>query len=290
MRHLMAELRAPAARAGRRRPPRRVPHARWRVAAISALALGLVVTGGAATTSWWRPAAEAGLEGLAGAVGRASVAAGLGVREVYVSGRGETGREELLVAIDVAIGDPLLFVDLGARRDRVRALPWVGDVVIERRLPDVLVVHVTERRPMALWQFEGEVRVIDRQGEVIAGVDPRRFAELPLLVGPDAPVHAAELLAVLAGAPRYVERISAAIRVGGRRWDLRFENGVTLALPAEDAARAWARFTAIDGRERLLQREVETIDLRLPDRMFLRLTPAGREALGSDDGGAGEST
>jgi cell division protein FtsQ len=228
---------------------------------------------------------------LALAADEAAVAIGFGVQEVYVSGRRETASDDLIAALDVAIGDPLPFLDLEGRRARVAALPWVGGVVVERRLPGILVVHLTEKRPMALWQNDGEVRVIDRNGGVIAGVDPRRFADLPLVVGPDAPAHAAELLAILASEPAYARRVDAAIRIAGRRWDVRLDNGVTIALPAEGAGSAWSRLVEADAATSLLQREVETIDLRLPDRMFLRLTPEGLEALGAPEAvESGEST
>ncbi|MSP81521.1 MAG: FtsQ-type POTRA domain-containing protein [Alphaproteobacteria bacterium] len=290
MRHLMAEPRAPAA--GRRKPRRQAanPWPRRRIlVAVAGVAIAVAI--GVLARPWWQPVLIARAMAIGAATERATVAMGMGVREVYASGRRETGRKALIAALDVAIGEPLLFLDLATRRDRLAALPWVDAVVIERRLPDVLIVRLTERRPMALWQNDGEAKVIDRSGEVIAGVDPRWFSELPLVVGEGAPEHAAELLAVLAGEPAVAAMVTAAIRVGERRWDIRFANGITVRMPANGLAAAWAHVAELDRTHALLKREVQTIDLRLADRMFLRLTPEGAEALKTiRETGTGEST
>ena len=129
-------------------------------------------------------------------------------------------RADLLRALDVRIGSPIFGVDLEAARERLAALPWVESVTIERRLPDMLYVRIVEAEPMALWQHEGKLRLLSRNGEPIDEPQPLRFASLPLVVGAGAPEHAAELLAMLATQPELQVQVKAAVRVGERRWNL----------------------------------------------------------------------
>ncbi|MBM3585370.1 MAG: FtsQ-type POTRA domain-containing protein [Alphaproteobacteria bacterium] len=221
----------------------------------------------------------------------ATVDAGFAVRGVYVRGRTETVPQDVIAALGVTVGDPMLFIDLDDRRARLEALPWVEHAAIERLLPDILVVRLVERRPLALWQNDGVVAVIDRGGTVIAGVDPRRFAHLPLVVGPDAPAHAAELIAVLGVEPLLAARVTAAQWIAGRRWDLRFDNGVAAALPAQGLDAAWRRLAALERDHRLLARELVRIDLRFADRVVLRLTDEGLAAMDeARERAKGEST
>jgi len=42
-------------------------------------------------------------------------------------------------------------------------------------------------------------------------------------------------------------------------------------LPETDAAAAWARLAAMDRESALLARDVVSVDLRLPDRMIVRV-------------------
>lgn len=295
MRHLMSELRPRKARGGARarRERRAWPRSMWARRAIAlAGAAALLVAFGATIrapgpSDWLRARHDA----IAAALSRSTVAAGFAVGEVYVRGRHETAPADVLAALDVAVGDPLLFVDLDARRARLEALPWIESAAVERRLPDVLVVRLVERRPLALWQNAGSIVVIDRGGVTIPGVDARRFAHLPLVVGEDAPGHAAELVAVLGVEPMLAQRVISAQRVGGRRWDLRFDNGIAVALPAEGWAQAWSRLAALERDQRLLARDLVRIDLRLPDRVVLRLTDEAREVIeNANEDARGENT
>src|SRR5437773_216392 len=80
--------------------------------------------------------------------------------------------------------------------------------------------------PLAVWQHGSKLELIDREGGVIPVTRLDRFAKLPLVVGEGAARHAAELLDMLATEPELAARVSAAIRVGDRRWNLRIDNAI----------------------------------------------------------------
>ena len=196
--------------------------------------------------------------------------AGFALREAYVEGREETTRERVLSALGVSLGQPLASIDIESARARLAALPWIKDAAIERRLPGTLYVRLTERQPMALWQRRGEIVVIDGEGVEIAEAPIERFAALPLVVGEGAPAAAPALLAILAREPELRRRVTAAVFVGQRRWTLRLDDSIDVHLPEDDTAAAWMRLTDIDRRDKVLEREISAVDLRLPDRLVLR--------------------
>lgn len=200
---------------------------------------------------------------------------GLEVRDVLVEGRAHTDSRDLLALLEVERGMPILAVDPQAARERLAALPWVADAEVERRLPDTLYIRLTERRALALWQHDREIAVIDAEGTVIPGVHPGRFAKLLLVVGEDAAPNAAALLAMLEGEPDLAEKVTAAIRVGGRRWNLRLDGNIDVRLPEEGAPAAWARFAQMVRQEQLLEHDVAVVDLRLPDRLIVRTSRGG---------------
>ena len=195
---------------------------------------------------------------------------GLRVEEVLVEGRARTESEEILARLGLETGRPILAVDPKAARAALEALPWVRTATVERQLPGTVYIRLAEREPLALWQDQGVIQVIDRDGAVIPGVEPRRFAHLPLVVGPDAPAHAATLIAVMNSEPELRQRVTAAVRVGGRRWNIQIEGRIDVRLPEADAAAAWAQLARIERQQGLLSRNVIIIDLRLPDRLVVR--------------------
>lgn len=203
----------------------------------------------------------------------ASARLGLKVDEVLVVGRRETTQRQLLNAIGLARGAPILAFDLDDAKKRVEKLPWIKNATVERLLPSTVLLTVEERKPLALWQHKGAFALIDSDGEVIMKKGLDRFADLVVVVGADAPAHASELLRVLATQPELKAMVKAAVRVGGRRWNLRLKNDIDVRLPEENPADAWNRLAEYEKTHRVLERDVQILDLRLPDRLIVRKVP-----------------
>jgi cell division protein FtsQ len=159
-------------------------------------------------------------------------------------------------------------------RARIEALPWVEHATVERHLPGTVLVQVQERRPFAIWQNQGKFLLIDRQGQVVTDEAVAAFRELPLVVGPGAPEHAAALLDAIAALPALQARMTAAVRVGERRWNLVLNNDIQVLLPEGAAPAALARLMQLQTGHDLLDRPLQVVDMRLPDRLMLRPRPA----------------
>lgn len=224
-------------------------------------------------SGWWLWRSDAlsnGIARLGAGLGDAAQSEDLILAQIDITGLENLDAAGVTRASGVILGGPVLSADLEAIRDRIVALGWVKSAVVSRRLPGTLKIAVSEREPFALWQFAGRLRLIDRSGAEITQDRLERFAHLPLVVGAGAPKHAAALLGVLGTQAALAGRIQAAVRIGNRRWDLHFENGVDVRLPEEGVAAAWKRFVGLQQESRILARDVDVIDLRLPDRIAVR--------------------
>jgi cell division protein FtsQ len=255
-----------------RRPARR-PQPRlltWRRARIGGMMLGATAVIGAVSwlsiDGWFNRRIDATLQGFYAL----SVDAGLGVDDVLVEGRVRTPTNLMLATLGIQRGFPLLAFDPDAAKAELETLPWVKSAAVERRFPRDIYVRIVEREPLAIWQHNGKLAVIDQAGDLIPDIEPGHFGELPLVVGADAPEHTAELLALIASEPRLKDLVTAAIRVSGRRWNLQLQGGIDVQLPEIDAAGAWAQLAQIERDQGVLERDVVVIDLRLPDRLVVR--------------------
>jgi len=148
---------------------------------------------------------------------------------------------------------------------------------VERRLPGTIVVTLQERRPYAVWQSGGKFLLIDRAGQTVAEQDPVKdaasFAVLPLVVGAGAPAASATLIEALEHYPQLRSRVVAGIRVGERRWNLRLQNGADVLLPEGAENQALAKLDELQTSQQLLDRPLQVVDMRLPDRMVVRPLP-----------------
>lgn len=208
----------------------------------------------------------------------AGVAVGMQVTNVLSEGRHNTSVDDLVVAVGVKRGDPILAFDTSAAQSRVEALGWVRSAVVTRTLPNTIHVRIVERRPFALWQNAGNVVLIDREGIEIGEAAATRHTHLPLVVGADARADAPALFDIMATEPGLFVRVAAAVQISGRRWDVVFDTGLRANLPENGISNAWTRLAAAAREHDMFSGDISAIDLRLPDRMVLRIAPGNAPA------------
>ena len=216
----------------------------------------------------------AGLPGYAGtAIAHAIGRAGFEVKRVEVTG---IDRMERLTVYAIALDQHSMampLVDLDKVRNQLMQFGWIKDARVSRRLPDTLVVDIVERKPAAIWQHNQQLSLIDANGVVLEAIQLDAMPDLPLLIGKDANAQATGLSQLMDRAPALKPMLAAATWVGGRRWDLRFQSGETLALPeGEDlAGESLVRFARMDGVQRLLGRGYTRFDMRDPTKFVARI-------------------
>lgn len=212
--------------------------------------------------------------GQIGSVGDQLLASvGFGIKDVKISGTSETSEIAILEKLDMARS--LITFDVREAQDQLATLPWVESVSVRKFYPGTLSIEIAERKPFAIWQHDGSVFVIDKSGTEIVPLDDSRFAKLPFIVGGGANHTAQAFLADLFTQPSIAEEMRAAVLVGGRRWDIHLDNAVTVKLPEKGARDALAQLVKLESKRQLLARDVVVVDLRLPDRVTVRL-PEGR--------------
>jgi len=203
--------------------------------------------------------------------------AGYAVDEVRITGQRHTTLKQIRAVLALYDGQSIVSLDLAQMLTRVEALPWVKAATIIRVMPDALEVTITEHQPAAVWQHDNRLYLVDGAGRIITDHGLEGFAKLPLVVGEGANEHLAELLVMRDHAPALFARVKSAVRVGNRRWDLNFDNGVKIKLPEKGSELAWRRLNQYQNKQKILSKEVMVVDLRLDGKTILRLTPEEAE-------------
>jgi cell division protein FtsQ len=176
---------------------------------------------------------------------------------------------------------PQALINVSEIRNRLLQFGWVKDARVSHRLPDTLVIDIVERTPAALWQNGGQLALIDNEGVVLDRVPVDKMPDLPLLIGPGANGEEQQLGRLMAAVPTLRPQLASASWVGGRRWDLNVQSGETIALPeGEETAKAvLVKFARLDKETGLLGRGIVRFDLRVPDKMIVRLPRAPGEPI-----------
>ena len=109
------------------------------------------------------------------------------LESIKLIGRNRSSRGEIISSISLKVGDPLFNLNLNDIRQNVLTVPWVKDVSINRKLPNSLLLVIEEYQPSAIWEFNKEQIVLDRDGYHIKNVTGQKvFKDLLLVKGEEA--------------------------------------------------------------------------------------------------------
>lgn len=205
-------------------------------------------------------------------------AVGFRIAAMNINGRQQLSQDEVLAIGGITGQSSLLFLDATIVRDRLKQNPWIADATVLKFYPGRLQIDITERKPFAVWQRDGRLAVIADDGAVLEAFVARRFANLPLVVGQGADTKSRDFLALLDRYPQLRAQTKAAILVGERRWNLRLADGLDIRLPEFEVGNALAMLARLDKDDKVFERDIDSIDMRLPDRITVRLSEDAAKA------------
>ncbi len=196
---------------------------------------------------------------------------GFAVNKVTLQGNERTSAEAIHAALGIQPNQSIFSVDPAAARTRLMQLPWVSEAEVRRQYPGAISVVIVEKRPFALWKNGTNTAVVERSGAVITAANTDEFARLPLILGPGAPETAATLIDAVAGARAVAARLKAAERISERRWNLILDGNVIVKLPEVGWQSQISELERLIVEKGVLERDIESIDLRYPDSYIFRL-------------------
>jgi cell division protein FtsQ len=264
---------------GRRRPATIIDEATGEEVRVSSVIFGIVMLVAilVATAAWMGGSMSQIGTRFGGFVDDTARVVGIDVKDVSVLGLEDNPAlaDEVRAAAMIEPGENMFRADPHLIRRRVEATSKVLNVRVHRLWPGQIVILADAADPVALWHDGRQWQVVDGLGRILPGAHAEDHPDLLRLAGLGAPEAAPKLAAALAAAPDINGRVAVATRIGDRRWDMRFINGVTVRLPEDTALEpAIQRLAKLQVRTALTQRPLEMIDLRSRGRVYLRLADA----------------
>ncbi len=104
------------------------------------------------------------------------------VQKLSVSGLKRVAENQVLAKAGFDVGTNVFRVNLQEIRQRVEELQWVRHAMVERVLPDQIIIKVIEREPAGLARIRGEVYQFDIDAQIL-DPDPDGGSSFPVLDG-----------------------------------------------------------------------------------------------------------
>ena len=182
--------------------------------------------------------------------------------------------EQVRGALAPQIGRGFFAIDLAEVRSAVASLPWVEQVEVRKRWPDLIEITLIEHRPYARW---GEDRLLSDRGELFTAPGGDDLQGLPLLDGPAARV--ADVVALHSQAQRLFSGVGLSVvglELSARgSWSLSLANGARVVIGRDQPQARLARFVRLLPRLLAGQaRAFERVDLRYTNGFAVRWAPA----------------
>ena len=213
--------------------------------------------------------------------GKAAGVVGMAAEDITIAGLSQHDPEALLSAIGVAPGGSLIGFDAAVARRILENLDWIETAKVQRRFPNQLDIAVREREPFAIWQRGQAYYVIDKTGAAMSGLAAAQLVKLPLVSGEGANVVAAELINQLEAYPDLMLQVKAAARVGGRRWTLYLDSGITVLLPERNWTMAISEVNSLNTSQQILSKGIKSVDMRLDGRVTVEVAEVAAEDVGA---------
>ena len=195
------------------------------------------------------------------------------LKEIHLIGRENISKELIIQELGLNSQTSMISINLKSLNEKLQAIKWVKSSIIERRLPDTIIIKLEEYKPFALLQVNDGHIVISSDGKRIIK-DNGKFSYLPVINGNGSEKHASKMLDILSSEPYLFHQVWAISFIGKRRWDVSLRSGIKIKLPEQNPLAAWTKLSEIDRLEAILSREFDVIDMRKSDHLVL--TPSSR--------------
>jgi cell division protein FtsQ len=162
-------------------------------------------------------------------------------------------------------------LDVESIKERLLQQPWISDASVEKNWPNQIVIYVTEKTPIAIWNNNG---LMSTTGEIFHPVTSSYPADLPQFQGPEG-----EQIHVL----QYYEKINSLMAplrfkitrfelLPSHTWSLMLDNGIKIQVGYKDVLTRISHFVKVYPKivTRGRASEIEYIDLRYPNGLAVR--------------------
>ncbi|MBN9316570.1 MAG: FtsQ-type POTRA domain-containing protein [Devosia sp.] len=194
---------------------------------------------------------------------------GFGIDSIEITGQTLTDDNDIITLLTLGAGNSTLTFDAQKAQARLEWLRAVKSATVRKVYPDRVIVSIVEKVPVARWRVGDTTWLIDEAGKKI-GTDIASYTDLPLVIGEGAADDAVVMVRILDRHEALKNDLAALSRIGDRRWDLIYRNGLRVQLPESGVAQALDRLEMYEKDYALLDRDVTLIDLRVPGIVTLK--------------------
>lgn len=192
------------------------------------------------------------------------------IHQVLVYGVNHLDQEEVQHLMIPLVNKGFFSVEVESIKDQISQLPWVSDVSVRRVWPDQVIVAISERKPIALWN---ENSVLSSNGEIFTPETNTFPKSLPHFLGPEGEqIHMLEFYSKIDHTIRPLHlKITQLELTPYLSWNVIFDSGMIVHVGYKDVLTRITHFVKV--YQKIVGArgaDVDYVDLRYPNGLAVR--------------------
>ena len=184
------------------------------------------------------------------------------IRTVKISGEYQaTDQQKIEDIVAPLVAKGLFSVNIKQIKQELLTLPWTQSAVVERLWPDEIMIKLTEKTPVAVWNQHG---LVSDTGDTFYP-DPATFPQdLPQFLGPDGKQD--DVLAIYQAISKIISPLDLHVvqltLTSDMLWRMRLNNGMDVMIGNKDVLLRVRRFVEVYDKVFADERQANYVDLR----------------------------
>ena len=188
---------------------------------------------------------------------------GLIIKNFEIGGIKHLNRDDIIKIISSFNNTNIFNFNIKKLHKEISKNTWVKEASIQKIYPDTIKIFLKEKEPIAIWQNKYGNSLITKNGEIILTKELNNFKNnLPIIIGNNAHKNISPLLEILNIHKNFASNIWSLTFVNERRWDIHFNQGLTIRLPSTQVKKAWQKIVSLNETLNILNVGLIEIDLR----------------------------
>jgi len=198
----------------------------------------------------------------------------LRVDDILISGNSRLEREDVLASLKVKRGESLLNLHFSELRGRLKQNHWIKKVDLRKQYPDTLEVRIEEAEPRALLSHEGQLYLVDGDGNRLESIKGETTPFLPVIKNIDPGLRkemgeALKLVGALSGKGAFADRESIEVSLESYGLTVHID-GEFIKVGYGEYEEKFARWIELEPEIRKRGLPVQYVDLRFKDTVIVK--------------------
>ena len=185
------------------------------------------------------------------------------IKNIEITGIKHLNKKDVIKIVKSFNNTNIFSVNIKKIHKEISKNTWVEETSIQKVYPDTIKIFLKEKEPIAIWQNKYGNNLITKNGEIILEKKLKSFKNnLPIVIGKNAHKHISPILKILNVHKNFAKNIWSLTFVNERRWDIHFNQGLTIRLPSTKVKETWQKIVSINEKFNILNLGLIEIDLR----------------------------